>query len=271
MKRNIVTTCIASVAFVLGLLAYHPAASALTQLSLIACNTAALACTGGNNAGTGVAVMGLSAQGYGVEGVTRSINSNGVVGETPSATGMGNGVFGVTANHGAGVYGRANGLYGSAVYASSPGGANLFNSIGANFDQFWVDTNANVHTTGLIYTGGSCSSGCGRRAQQSYGVSAASPSIEDTGEAQLAAGSAYVRIRPDFANAIDPHQAYLVFLTPESDTRGLYVTQRSPGGFLVCEVMGGRSSAGFAYRIVAQPFGARAARLPFVERPRPQP
>jgi hypothetical protein len=73
-----------------------------------------------------------------------------------------------------------------------------------------------------------------------------------------------VRLDPAFANVIDPGRPYLVLNTPEGDTRGLYVAQRTATGFTVRETMGGHSTLAFAYRIVAHPFGAREPRLPFV-------
>jgi hypothetical protein len=108
---------------------------------------------------------------------------------------------------------------------------------------------------------------------RSYGTSSATPTLEDAGESQLVAGSAYVRLDAQLAGAIDPREGYFVLITPEGDTNGLYVSQRSATGFLVRESRGGRSSAPFAYRIVAHPYGVHEARLPLVEtgaRPAPQ-
>ena len=84
--------------------------------------------------------------------------------------------------------------------------------------------------------------------------------VEDVGEAQLASGQAYVRIDPRFADTTDRSAAYLVFLTPQGDTPGLYVTAKTPSGFVVRE-HGGRSNVVFDYRIVAKPFAPQGARL----------
>jgi hypothetical protein len=86
--------------------------------------------------------------------------------------------------------------------------------------------------------------------------------MEDFGEGQLTNGSAYVRIDRAFANAIDQSSDYLVFITPDGDSKGLYVTMRSPNGFEVRESGGGRSTLQFSYRIVAKPYGSTEARLP---------
>ena len=88
--------------------------------------------------------------------------------------------------------------------------------------------------------------------------------MEDFGEAQLSGGAAFVRLDPSFANVIDATKAYLVFITPYAETKGLYVAMRSPGGFEVREIAGGKSNAQFGYRIVAKPFGSAAQRLPIV-------
>ncbi|MBD5603952.1 MAG: hypothetical protein IAI48_02495, partial [Candidatus Eremiobacteraeota bacterium] len=63
------------------------------------------------------------------------------------------------------------------------------------------------------------------------------------------------------ADTIDRRIAYHVFVTPEGDCNGLYVTQKTPNGFAVRELRGGRSSLSFEYRIVAKPLGEDGVRL----------
>jgi hypothetical protein len=55
-----------------------------------------------------------------------------------------------------------------------------------------------------------------------------------------------------------------VFLSPEGESKGLYVTGKTSEGFTVMEVAGGRSTIPFGYRITAKPYGGTAARLPMV-------
>jgi hypothetical protein len=86
--------------------------------------------------------------------------------------------------------------------------------------------------------------------------------MEDTGEARLVDGRAYVRIDAALANVIDSGAEFSVFITPEGDSRGLYVTQKSPSGFAVRENQFGRSTLAFAYRIVAKPYADESSRLP---------
>ncbi len=152
---------------------------------------------------------------------------------------------------------------------------------GTDFDVFTVnDVNGtevagvsdigNLGIAGLLFTDGSCSSGCivnRRRAHavREYTPTESEPTIEDNGEAALVDGVAQVQLDPRFTNVIDPNARYIVTVTPEGDCRGLYVTQRSEHSFVVRELQGGRSSVGFGYRIVAHRFGVTAARLPMID------
>jgi hypothetical protein len=133
------------------------------------------------------------------------------------------------------------------------------------------DVNGNEILSGLITTAGSCSIGCsqphtplGKRVI-TYADQTSEPSVEDFGEGQVVAGVGHVNLDPAFARTINANARYIVFLTPEGDTRGLYVTQRTPTGFTVRESQGGSSTLGFAYRVVAKPYGVAAARLPMVD------
>lgn len=65
-----------------------------------------------------------------------------------------------------------------------------------------------------------------------------------------------------FAELIDVTKPYLVFVTPEDDSNGLYVSRRSPKGFVVRENRRGTSSIAFEYRIVASPADTPSRRLP---------
>jgi hypothetical protein len=94
-----------------------------------------------------------------------------------------------------------------------------------------------------------------------YATMSSTPNVEDFGEAQLAGGQAYVSLKRSFSAEIDSHLAYMVFITPEGDTRGVYVTQKTPAGFVVRENQGGRSDAPFSYRIVAKAYGSTAASI----------
>jgi hypothetical protein len=84
-----------------------------------------------------------------------------------------------------------------------------------------------------------------------YVPTAASPSIEDAGTAQLVNGQAVVKLNPTLAHAIDASRPYQVFLTPGGDTRGLYVASKSASSFVVREVQGGRGTFDFDYHVHA--------------------
>lgn len=96
-----------------------------------------------------------------------------------------------------------------------------------------------------------------------YGSRTSSPTIEDVGFGTLTNGYANVRLEPTFASTIDPHAPYAVFISPEGDNNGLYVTAKTASSFAVREVHGGHSTLPFSYRIVARPLDmAQAQRLP---------
>jgi hypothetical protein len=146
---------------------------------------------------------------------------------------------------------------------------NLLQGFGSG-GSFQFDLNGNEFISGLITTGGPCSTGCSPvRGHQgrviTYAAQSSEPTVEDFGEGQVVAGMGHVAIDAAFARTIDTTKHYMVFLTPEGDNRGLYVTQRTPTGFTVREAQGGSSTLGFMYRIVAKPFGRTAARLPVID------
>jgi len=86
--------------------------------------------------------------------------------------------------------------------------------------------------------------------------------MEDLGEGQLVGLQAYIRLAADFAATIERRTNYLVFITPQGGSRGLYVTHRTSAGCEVRENAGGTSSLAFDYRIVAKPYGEVSKRLP---------
>jgi hypothetical protein len=243
-------------------------------------------------AANGTGVSGVSTSNTGVSGT--SVSGTGVVADSTRGTGLsamtsgasGNAIYAKDASN-AGAYAvNAVSYNGTAVQGATSGNSDAVAGVSAT--NFSSDSNAtaiyaftnganyftaygltmafggNITTQGEIYTQGSCMSGCNRRLVQSYETKAALPTIEDAGEAQLHGGAASVLLDPAFANVIDARRGYLVLITPEGDTRGLYVARRTATGFSVRESMDGRSTVAFAYRIVAHPFGSREPRLPFV-------
>jgi hypothetical protein len=148
----------------------------------------------------------------------------------------------------------------------------------SNTQTLLADDAGNLTITGFIFTAGVCSSGCAVNPKGpgvrvvTYAPREAAPTVEDVGEGQLVGGRSYVALDHDFATVIDQHSSYFVFITPEGDNRGLFVTGKSLRGFTVTESQGGRSTVPFSYRIVAKPYGPahpRLARVNFAAQPRP--
>jgi len=81
------------------------------------------------------------------------------------------------------------------------------------------------------------------------------------GSGQLSNGSAIVRLEETFAETVNTGLDSHVFLTPNGDCKGLYVSQKSPVSFEVHELGGGTSNIAFDYRIMAKRRGFEAVRL----------
>jgi hypothetical protein len=74
--------------------------------------------------------------------------------------------------------------------------------------------------------------------------------FEDFGSAQLSRGAAVVAVDPEFAQTVNTETDYMVIPVPNGDSKGLYVTNKTPKSFEVRELGGGTSSIRFDYRIV---------------------
>jgi hypothetical protein len=253
---------------------------------------------GGSTSGIGVA--GGSPDGYGVQAT--SINGDGLFAWSENLTGVVGytGYNGGSPGGSSGVFGgdlSSDGMVNFGVAAESVHSVGLvsFNdyantnfaieafggttdSSGGNiagFDAYGnrvlaVDNVGNVFISGAIYTQGACYNGCAKthgagKNVVSYTPRETLPTMEDFGQAQLVDGTANVEVDRAFANVIDHGSTYLVFLTPEGDTRGLYVTNKTLKGFTVRENQGGSSSVSFSYRIVAKPYGSNERRLPMMQ------
>jgi hypothetical protein len=143
-------------------------------------------------------------------------------------------------------------------------------TLGQNSPVFELDPSGNIFITGQIFTSGSCSMGCiahgkhGERRVRLYTSQESMPIAEDFGSGQLVNGTAHVPLDPSFANVIDKAQHYMVFVTPEGDNNGLFVSSQTAEGFTVQEDRSGRSTLAFDYRIVARPFGQTAVRFQMI-------
>jgi len=98
--------------------------------------------------------------------------------------------------------------------------------------------------------------------------------FEDFGSAHLVGGVATVKLEAKFAQLVNTKQPYHVFLTPNGDCHGLYVSQKDRNSFEVRELNGGQSNVTFDYRISALRNGYESLRLepanaPKVQKERP--
>lgn len=101
----------------------------------------------------------------------------------------------------------------------------------------------------------------GARKVALYAVEAPENWFEDFGSGQLVNGSARVELESIFAQTVDTELDYHVFLTPNGESKGLYVKQKTATSFEVRENEGGTSNLAFDYRIVARRRGYENIRL----------
>jgi hypothetical protein len=257
----------------------------------------------GEASGTGTGVVGTSpGGGNGVYGEGSGTGA-GVVGKAPGPGG-GSGVYGEAADGGNGVWGEAAGT-GTGVFGSAPAGGGtgvlgeaagtgtgvIGNAPGAG-NGVWgeaADTGTgvvgkapstgwagfffgNVFISGDLTTQGaksavlSHSDGSLRRM---YALESPESWFEDLGRAEIVEGRAQVALDDEFAAMVQTDD-YHVFLTPEGETQGLYVSARRPDGFEVREQQGGTGNLTFSYRIVARRGDIEAGRLQRIEPPAAQ-
>jgi hypothetical protein len=211
---------------------------------------------GGNNVG----VAGSSTYGVGVSG--SSTNNSGVQGSSTNWIGVAGssstyiGVYGNSGYRGADITGGFIGVIGRAPAGTGDYPLMLTDSSGNTLD--YTDGDGDMYVHGTYNNFARVRNG---NTVVSYGAMSASPSIEDTGSGQLVNGIAIVNLDMTFAQAIDPHQMYHVMLTPDGDTRGLFVASKSPNGFVVREVQGGHGSLSFDYHIYAVTLGQANERM----------
>ncbi len=148
---------------------------------------------------------------------------------------------------------------GFAVEAGTTQGGRIFD----------IDTSGDEYLAGTLTTMGGKggpylrTTGASGKTVTAYADHTTAPEMDDVGEAQLVDGRAFVPIDAALADVIDLRSGYHVFITPEGDSKGLYVIKGS-GGFFVREQQGGRSTLPFDYRIVAKPREENGTRLPRV-------
>ncbi|MFN8525252.1 MAG: hypothetical protein U0821_19320 [Chloroflexota bacterium] len=209
--------------------------------------------TGGRNTASALAVGGTGVTGlggFGGNGVTRT--GIGVLGQSTSAEGVrgesttGPGTLGVSSN-GVGLFAVSHTNWG--LYSQSPNYAGVF--------QGSVYIAGGLKLLGGFLTAVKHPDGSTRAA---HGAATTEPIIEDFGRARLTNGVAHVDLDPAFAALIQSAD-YTVFLSPEGDSNGLFVTNKTTSGFDVREQKGGTSTLDFGYRVVARRRDADRSRL----------
>jgi hypothetical protein len=174
-----------------------------------------------------------------------------------ASTASGTGAFLHSGNgYGAEIAGTTYGVVGFAP-AGSGGDPFVAEDTSDNI-LFYVDGSGNVFYHGTLNQFTPT-----RRGERAiaFGSSSTTPTLEDVGMAQLVNGQSFVQLDATFARSIDLRAPYHVFLTPDGDTRGLYVASKSPDGFLVRETQNGRDTLAFDYRIVATSLGHAGERM----------
>jgi hypothetical protein len=249
---------------------------------------------------TGYGVQAISASGTGIQAVTEGggdglVGLNlatteeeaGVLGVANGQSltygdfAVSGGVWGDTGTSSTDAPAWAIGVLGTAD--DSFAGVFINNSI--PWPTIFVENNSSGGVTGLFNTlmasgpGGTCgiggggssltctgpikslaSAGNGARTVETYGMQSPENWMEDFGAGELQKGVAMVSLDPTFAETVSESADYHVFLTPRGDSKGLYVTNVTPGSFEVRESGGGTSTLSFDYRIVAKRRGYEAMR-----------
>ena len=210
---------------------------------------------------TGVGVWGQSTSNIGVFGISSSavgVYGEGL-GEQPAVKAHNNGLGeGLQSDGYTGAEITGNGV--GAIVRSQVGTTNyplILTDLSHN-DLFFVNGNGDVFYHGSLNTFAIATKG---NVATAFTSKAASPMVEDTGSGQLINGVAVVSLDPAFAQTIDPRMPYHVMLTPDGDTRGLFVAKKGPTGFVVHEVQGGRSSLVFDYHVYAPSRGHAGERM----------
>jgi hypothetical protein len=234
----------------------------------------ASATTGTSN---GVYGTNSSEGGYGVKGASLNV---GVYGAADGTSNTGSdfatlsGVWGDTGSAGqSGVLGTAddnfaglfmnNSTFTPSLYLENDGKTStafIFQTNGSNFGGACdIDVQGDLACTGKV--SGVAKVDGGARKVSLFAMQSAENWFEDFGSATLVNGTATVALDPTFAQTVNTTIEYHVFVTPNGDCRGLYISKKSAGSFEVRELAAGQSNVNFDYRIVAKRNGFESVRL----------
>jgi hypothetical protein len=223
-----------------------------------------------NNSGTfegvgvygagGIGVYGTSTYGFGgfgawgQYGTLSDMGGSFLLGDDAGVFGDGGtvggiGVMGTTDENSAGYFANNSAALPTLqVINGAPDGFS-FSAVNGNDKGCNIDSGGNLNCTGsknaVVPIDG------GKRKVALSAIESPKNWFEDAGAAELVNGSAVVTLDPDFIQTINTNLDYHVFLTPNGDSRGLYVTRKTAASFEVREQGGGTSSIGFDYRVMA--------------------
>jgi hypothetical protein len=198
-----------------------------------------------------------SGSSYGVRGENSIHSSFGELGTAVSGTSAGvhgGGYYGVYGSGNYGVYGAgiAYGVYGD----------------GSTYGVYGDGSTYGVYAEGNLGASGTKSAVVALpddRVVELYSMESPELWFEDFGAGELREGAAEVALDPTFALTVNTEADYHVFLTPNGDCEGLYVTNKTATGFQVRELRGGKSNVAFDYRIAAKRRGYESVRTDQLE------
>ncbi|MCU1547739.1 MAG: hypothetical protein JWO29_690 [Arthrobacter sp.] len=237
----------------------------------------------GNSVGSGNGVWGRSTQANGVQGVSGSYNASGVYGENSAGGyGVAGRTFGLLNEGRAAVLGESlrapgtpasgpNGKAAGVLGYSETGYGGVFITGQAGSDVPWVNSGGLRVVGEIVKTLGEYSEALPHPdGTQRLLYAPLSPEswYEDYGRAQLVEGRAEVELDADFAAVLGiDDDSYHVFLTPEGDTGGLYVSGRNARTFTVREQQNGTGNVEFSYRVAAKNKHRQPKRLARLDEP----
>jgi hypothetical protein len=190
------------------------------------------------------------------------VKNVGLWGDTGANGGAFWGVIGTADNNFAGGFFNNSGEYQTLFVENETGttGSWILDSHGSTVGgDCHTDVNGNLTCTGKI--GAAANVDSGARKVALYAMQSPENWFEDAGSGQLSGGSARIALDPTFAQTVNAGVEYHVFLTPNGDSKGLYVSQKTATSFEVHEQGGGTSSIAFDYRIMAKRVGYENVRL----------
>jgi hypothetical protein len=218
---------------------------------------------GVKGAGVNVGIYG-AASGVSTEGEAHGSRS-GVWGDTGAASdSLYVGVLGTADDNVAGAfYNNANAKsFTPTLFAendSTATNALIFEAYAPSGDGCTIDIDGNLFCSGTV--SGVANVDGGARKVELYAMQSAENWFEDFGSATLLNGMAIVAFDPTFAQTVNTKTEYHVFVTPNGECKGLYISKKSAGSFEVRELAAGKSNISFDYRIVARRKGFENVRL----------